>query len=253
MIISIVPLCSQKIQMENLPLYIHAAFIITTFFTIYLLYKATNNSKPVVWILLMWMIIQAILSNKGFYIQNTTFPPGFILLIIPPVISIIILFSTPKGRNFIDHLNIKWMILLHVVRIPVEAILFSLYLFKQLPIQLTFEGQNFDILSGITAPFIFYYGFIKGKISDQFILLWNFICLALLLNVVVRAILSVPGSFQQFAFNQPNKAILYFPFSWLPSVIVPIVLFCHLVSIRTISRQLRLVKRETLDVKINFK
>jgi hypothetical protein len=253
MIISIVPLCSQKIKMENVPLSITAAFIITTFITIYLLYKATINSKPVVLILFLWMVIQAILSNKGFYIQNTTFPPRFILLIMPPVISIIVLFSTAKGQNLIDQLNIKWLILLHVVRIAVEAILFSLYLLKQLPIQLTFEGQNFDILSGITAPFIFYYGYIKGNISNKLILLWNFICLALLLNVVVRAILSVPGSFQKFSFNQPNKAILYFPFSWLPSVIVPIVLFSHLVSIRAISRQLRLVKRETLNVKIDFK
>jgi hypothetical protein len=227
--------------MENVPLYINAAFIVTTFITVYLLYKATNNAKPVVMVLLFWMTVQAILSGKDFYIQNNTFPPRFILLIIPPVISILVLFFTPKGRRLIDQLNIKWLILLHIVRIPVEAILFSLYLFRQLPVQLTFEGQNFDILSGISAPFIFYYGFIKGYINKKLILAWNFICLALLLNIVVRAILSAPGPLQQFAFNQPNKAILYFPFSWLPSVIVPIVLFSHLVSIRAMIKRKQLI------------
>jgi hypothetical protein len=34
------------------------------------------------------------------------------------------------------------------------------------------------------------------------------------------------------AFDQPNIAILYFPFVWLPSVVVPGVLLAHLVSLR---------------------
>ncbi|MEO6499519.1 MAG: hypothetical protein ABIN95_10915 [Mucilaginibacter sp.] len=63
-------------------------------------------------------------------------------------------------------------------------------------------------------------------------LLWNFICLALLLNVVAHALLSAPFRFQQMAFEQPNVAILYFPFIWLPGFIVPAVLLCHLSAIR---------------------
>ncbi|HVF96549.1 MAG TPA: hypothetical protein VM871_04480, partial [Flavisolibacter sp.] len=35
-----------------------------------------------------------------------------------------------------------------------------------------------------------------------------------------------------FAFDQPNIAVLYFPFIWLPSFIVPVVLLSHLVCIR---------------------
>jgi hypothetical protein len=70
------------------------------------------------------------------------------------------------------------------------------------------------------------------------ILVWNFICLALLANIVINALLSTPFPFQQFAFDQPNIAILYFPFNWLPTFIVPVVLFGHLLSIR------RLMKRE---------
>jgi hypothetical protein len=58
--------------------------------------------------------------------------------------------------------------------------------------------------------------------------IWNWICLALLLNIVVRAVLSAPSPIQQFAFDQPNIAILHFPFVFLPGFIVPAVLFCHL-------------------------
>ena len=40
--------------------------------------------------------------------------------------------------------------------------------------------------------------------------------LALLVNIVGNAILSAPFQFPQFAFDQPNHAVLYFPFIWLP-------------------------------------
>jgi hypothetical protein len=36
---------------------------------------------------------------------------------------------------------------------------------------------------------------------------------------------------QQIALDQPNRGVTFFPFIWLPSVIVPIVLFCHLASL----------------------
>jgi len=55
------------------------------------------------------------------------------------------------------------------------------------------------------------------------------------LNIVINAILSVPTPIQQFAFDQPNIAILYFPFTWLPCFIVPAVLLSHIVSIKKLT------------------
>jgi hypothetical protein len=69
------------------------------------------------------------------------------------------------------------------------------------------------------------------------ILIWNFICLGLLANIVVNSLFSTPSPIQKFSFEQPNIAILYFPFSWLPTFIVPIVLFGHLISIRQLLKQ----------------
>jgi hypothetical protein len=97
---------------------------------------------------------------------------------------------------------------------------------------MTFEGRNFDILAGITAPIIAYFSLKKVKLSRNVVLVWNIICLGLLINIVVNGFLSAPSPLQQLAFDQPNIAILNFPFSWLPTFIVPLVLFGHLVSIR---------------------
>ena len=223
--------------MENLPLYINFGFVIITLLTVWLFYKATNFSKLVLLIIAAWLIVQSIVSLTGFYTITKTIPPRFLLLVLPPVFFIILLFTTNKGRMFIDRLDVKTLTVLHTVRIPVELILFTLFVNKTIPEIMTFEGRNFDILSGITAPFIYYFGFVKKMLDKKFIIAWNFICLALLINIVTIAVLSAPFTFQKLAFDQPNVAVLYFPFVWLPCCIVPIVLLSHLVSIRQLFKQ----------------
>ncbi len=219
-------------MMENLPVYISILFVLTTCVTVYLFYKATNNSLPTLITLLVWLIVQAVVSLGGFYTFTNSISPRFLLLALPPLLLIAILFYTNSGREYIDQLNFKILTLLHLVRIPVEIVLYFLFLNNAVPQLMTFEGRNYDILSGLTAPLIFYFGFIKMTISRKVILLWNFICLLLLINIVVNAILSAPSPFQKFALTQPNIANLYFPFTWLPCCIVPLVLFSHLATIR---------------------
>jgi hypothetical protein len=97
---------------------------------------------------------------------------------------------------------------------------------------MTFEGRNFDILCGLTAPFIYYFGYVKPVLSKKILLAWNVICLLLLANIAIIAVLSAPLPIQQLAFDQPDIALLYFPFVWLPCFVVPVVLFAHLTTIR---------------------
>jgi hypothetical protein len=188
--------------------------------------------------LCIWLAIQAVFSLNHVYNTDTNaFPPKIFLLgILPTILAILILFSTARGRQFIDSLPLKNLTYLHVVRLPVELVLFWLFLNRAVPQLMTFEGRNFDIIAGISAPIIAYFGFVKAKLSRRTILVWNFICLGLLANIVVNALFSAPSLFQKFAFEQPNIAILYFPFSWLPTFIVPMVLFSHLVAIRGVLR-----------------
>jgi hypothetical protein len=223
--------------MNTLPTYISILFILTTFLTLWLFYKAANKSLPVLIILLCWLILQAFIGLSGFYTKTDTVPPRFPLLIVPPLLCIIGLFVFTKGKKFIIGLNLKTLTILHIVRIPVELTLFFLAAHKVIPELMTFEGRNLDILSGLTAPVIYYLGFIKQTLSKKIILIWNFTCLGLLLNIVANAILSAPFPFQKFAFDQPNIAVLYFPFVWLPCCIVPMVLLSHLSAIRQLLKK----------------
>ncbi|WP_028980047.1 hypothetical protein [Sporocytophaga myxococcoides] len=230
-------------MLENLPHYVTITFVLTTLGTLILFIFAikssnwksvSSKSKMILAGLIIWLLVQATLALKGIYNSDTnSIPPKIFLLgILPVALTIVYLFTTQPGRKFVDSLPLKNLTYINIVRIPVEIVLFWLYLSRAVPELMTFEGRNFDIIAGITAPFVAYFGLSKGKLSRQAILIWNFICLGLLLNIVVNAILATPSPFQKFAFDQPNIAILYFPVIWLPTFIVPIVLLGHLASIR---------------------
>jgi hypothetical protein len=218
--------------MENLPFYVYIVFALAVLVAVFMFYKAAKSSSTVLIVLLGWLVLQSLLSISGFYKLANTVPPRFPLLVMPPFFMIAGLFITSRGKQFIDGLNIKTLALLHVARVLVELVLFWLFVARAVPVLMTFEGRNFDVVSGLSAPLVYYFGFVKKQLSKAFILVWNVICLALVVNVAFYAVLSSPTKFQQFAFDQPNIALGYFPFVLLPSLLVPLVVFAHLVSIR---------------------
>ncbi len=234
-------------MIKDLPSYVNVTFILTTISTLLLFLWTIKNSNSqwsrknsgiVVIVLSAWLIFQAVLSLKNVYHSEIiAFPPKILILgILPALLSILLLFVSKRGKRFIDSLPLLNLTVLSLIRLPVEIILFWLFLNKTIPEIMTFEGRNFDIIAGITAPLVAYYGFIKQKISRKIILLWNLVCLGLLINIVLLAFFSMTTPMQKFAFDQPNIAILYFPFSWLPTFIVPIIIFSHLSSIRQLFR-----------------
>jgi len=235
-------------MLEDLPTYVSVVFGLTTFLSLFLFYwviksshsRATRNISNVILLgLLVWLAVQAALTLNNVYNSDTTsLPPKVVLFgVLPAILAIIMLFVTQGGRTFIDSLPLAGITYLHIVRIPVEVVLWWLFLHKAVPQLMTFEGRNFDILAGITAPFIAYFGVAKGKLNRKVVLAWNVICLGLLANIVVNALLSAQSPLQRFAFDQPNIAITNFPFSWLPSFVVPVVLFAHLAAIRQLTKR----------------
>ena len=218
--------------MEHITPLLSASFIVITLLTVGLFYLAANKSKRILAIIIGWMALQFIIVQTGFYTNTKAVPPRLMLQLAPTLIFILILFLTKSGRRFIDSLNLKQLTLIHTIRIPVEIVLFYLYAAHTIPQIMTFEGRNFDIIAGFTAPLIYYFGFVNQKLSGKTILIWNILSLALLINIVSIAVLSASSPFQQFGFNETNIALAHFPFNWLPSVVVPIVLLSHLVAIR---------------------
>jgi hypothetical protein len=222
--------------MSRLPWPIIAFFLLTTVVALVGFGKAVHGSKPALTVTILWMAIQAALALSGFYLITNTVPPHFALAVAPPLVVVVGLLLTVAGRRFLDGMDLKWSILMQSVRILVELTLFWLFLHKEVPALMTFEGGNVDILVGLTAPLV-WWAFTGGRIGRNTVLVWNSLSMLSALNAVARALLSAPFRFQRFAFDQPTVAILHFPFVWLPAFIVPAALLCHLAVFKQLWRR----------------
>ncbi len=213
-------------------MYIDLVFAGTALLTVLLLYKATGFSKTVIVVTLAWLVLQSVAGLSGFYTVSTGGPPRFAYLVMPPLVLIVMLFVLKGGRRFLDGLDVRVLTLLHIVRIPVELTLYWLYLHKAVPRAMTFEGRNFDILCGLTAPLVWYFGFVKPRLGRGVLIGWNIVCILFVVNIAVTAVLAASPAFQHFGFERRNIALSNFPFVWLPCCIVPTVLLAHLAAIR---------------------
>ncbi|MEM9831987.1 MAG: hypothetical protein AAF944_15205 [Bacteroidota bacterium] len=218
-------------MLDSVPWFVAGEFILVALLTLGLFHRAIRISKTG-WVLIsLWVALQSGFAYVGFYQKTDMLPPRFILVLLPAILVIAFLFRSNRGKRWIASADVPQLTLLHIVRIPVELILYQLFVYGTIPELMTFAGRNFDILAGITAPLVYYFGYQKQWLSRSFIISWHIISLLLLGNIVVHAILSIPSPFQQLAFDQPNIAILTFPFVLLPGLVVPIVLFSHLIAL----------------------
>jgi hypothetical protein len=223
--------------MENVPAYVSIIFIVTTFATIAILLQAIKSigldklpSKILLFVLPLWIVFQTILSIGGFYQETSSTPPRIVLFGVLPAVLLIIAYLA-FFREFVDRLPLKLLTAIHIVRIPVELTLFWLFGAGMVPQIMTFEGANFDIASGILAIIVLFIAFRGEKVSRPVIIAFNIIGLILLSVIVTVAALSVQSPMQQMSFDQPNRAVLFFPYVFLPTIIVPIVLASHLFAL----------------------
>jgi len=223
---------------QNAPTYVALIFGLTALATagafLLAVYKHSASSRIgrlVIILLPPWMVVQAWVGVSGIDQNTSTVPPRLFLTgILPALVAIIICFTFFRS-DLVEALPLRLLTLIHVVRIPVEVVLLWLSQSGDVPRIMTFEGWNFDILSGLFAPVVYLISFRGPQINRGILIAYNIVGLVLLANVVSIAIMSLPSPIQQVAFEQPNQAVLFFPYIWLPAVVVPLVLFSHLASL----------------------
>lgn len=227
-------------MLQDVSLWVPILFILTTLVTVWVFLRA--NYRPIhLWILLGWALFQAVLSLAGFYWELSTVPPRLLLILLPVVILICWMLLSPAGKRISDRYDLRLLTLIHTIRLPVEIVLYGLFLGGAIPELMTFTGKNPDIIMGITAPLVYLLCFRlwanHPERARRFLIFWHVSGILLLSNIVFRALLSVPTPFQQWGFEQPNVAVTYFPYVWLPALVVPIVFFSHFASIRLLLKR----------------
>jgi hypothetical protein len=161
--------------MENLPAYLGPLFLVTTFLSILLFAQATPSKLFTMVFLFVWGALWYIIADTGFFLETQAMPPRVVLMMGPMVLFIILLFVTKRGKRFIDTLDLRKLTVLHVVRLPVELVLMLLAVHKTIPVILTFEGRNFDIIMGLTALPMAWLIFTRNA-NRKILLWWNVRC-----------------------------------------------------------------------------
>lgn len=127
------PLYYNTKDMHQLPLFIPTVFIISIAIALIIIIKAFRAGKKFIFILCGWLLIQAILSIFGFYHIQGEKMARFLLLILPPLIFVILIMTTDVGRKLTGQPDLKWLTILHIIRIPVEIVLFWLFVNHAVP------------------------------------------------------------------------------------------------------------------------
>lgn len=211
--------------------YLELSFIVITALTIICFYLGIGRNKRILGVLALWTAGVGWLANGGFFENTNAVPPRILFLLLPLVALVIFLYR----QIDVEKINLPLLIGVHVVRIPVELTLHELYLRGKLPVIMTYEGWNFDIVVGISAVLLLIY-WLWRRPNPTLLRWWNYFGLVMLSIIVITAILSAPGPLQQLAFDQPNVAILSYPFTLLPGVVVPLVALSHLLSLSALRR-----------------
>ncbi len=103
---------------------------------------------------------------------------------------------------------------------------------------MTFQKWNFDILMGFSALVLLAYTLLTNrKFNKQFFIIWNVTGIVFLLFIISFTILSSPLPIQQFAYEQPNIAVLEFPYCLLPTCVEPVVLMSHILLLQFTLRE----------------
>ena len=222
-----------KRMTPDLPLYLSISFLLITAYVIFAFVKSNNLKKTTLPIILGWSVLICILAYNGVYHYTegdtySTFP----LVMAPPALFIIYLIRNKVYKNR----DVRWSTALHIVRFPVELLLFELAIRELLPMEMTFKGWNFDIIPGITSILLLLW-MQYGAVHKKLLLGWNILGLFFILFILTNGFLSQELLYKNFGYTVPNTAITYFPIILLGGVIVPIVIYTHISDIILLAKK----------------
>ena len=186
-----------------------------------------------------WLAFTGILAGAGVFADFSRMPPPLLIAIVLPLLTLVALCRSAAVGRLLDDAPPAWLVHPQAFRIVMELILWQLFVAGALPVIMTFEGRNVDIVVGLTAPLIAWLCLGRRRWSARVALWWNLGGILILLNVVLHAQLSAPTPYRRIVTDPPPTLIAHRPWIWLPAFLVPLAWGLHALSIRQLRRRAR--------------
>lgn len=193
--------------------------------------ELTRRSKALGSAFFLWLVVTGLLSYTDKLHDFSQKPPRLAMLLAVAFVGVYFGSYFAAASRLIASPGLAWLIGLQVFRVAVEIFLYLGHRAGFVPVQMTFEGRNWDVLTGLTAlPMAWLV--MKNKVPKWLIYAWNTAGLALLLNIVVVSMLSMPTALRRFHNEPANTFVAYFPYVWLPAFLVQVAWLSHLLIFR---------------------
>jgi hypothetical protein len=180
----------------------------------------------------LWMAATWAAAASGVLRRWDATPPPFALLVVAIVILALRLSLGRYGARLAAGVPLWTLVAVQSFRFPLETAMHALYERGIMPVQMSYSGRNFDIVTGVTALIVAL--LVRRGHGRGLVVIWNVMGLALLLNVVSVAILSTPR-IAWFGADRVNVFVTYPPFVWLAAVMVLAALAGHILVFRALS------------------
>jgi hypothetical protein len=178
----------------------------------------------------LWLALPGLAAANGALGFAGT-PPTMALLILAVLGIALGLGLSRVGGRLATGLPLAALVGVHAFRFPLELMMHRAYDEGLMPVQMSYSGLNFDIVTGITAMAVTGL-LVVGRMPLRGVRFWNWMGFGLLLNVMIIANLSTPSPFRVFTNEPANVWVTRAPFVWLPAVMVLLALLGHVVLFR---------------------
>ena len=175
---------------------------------------------------LVWLSVTAVIAASGVLRRFDATPPPFGLLALAVGVIGIAVPCSSLGTLLARGVPLWALVGFQVFRFPLELVMHRAYLEGVMPVQMSYSGQNYDIVTGISAGALGLW-LSRRPVPRWVVISWNALGFALLVNIVTIAIVSTPV-FGWFGKEGLNVFVTYPPFVWLPAVLVTAALMGHI-------------------------
>ena len=180
-----------------------------------------------------YFIVVGFFAARDAFLVFEPFPPRILLMVFGALFAALALLFYPGTRDLWHSIALQSIIGLQCFRFLAELLIFWLERENAMPAVMTITGRNYDLLVPITALLIYLWMRNRepGAAARRWLVAWNVLGIAVLLNTVATAILSLPSPRQVFAFDAPLVTPAVFPFYILPVFLVPLALSLHILAL----------------------
>jgi hypothetical protein len=179
----------------------------------------------------LFFLCSGFLGISGILSDFSSFPPPFAGFILGNFIILGLIAASKWGKRLALATPMRILVALQGFRVLPEILLDLSWRDGHAPIQMTYHGYNWDIITAATAITL---GLAWPRLKNPVAWAWghSILGIGLLINILTIAILSMPIPFRVFMNEPANTFVTRFPYIWLPGVHVAFAIILHAVLVR---------------------